>query len=128
MALHPWIPDIPLQETRIPGCCRPPWLRQRLHIPHLCAITRPSYLSSFLCHSCLFAKIRGLILPVVDLLAVARFHLQALVHLRTEFLPVCIAILHTIHPFIQILFHAFIRLADPVPGEVELVVAVVISL
>src|SRR6266545_2132047 len=48
--------------------------------------------------------------------------------LFSQLLPILISILHTIHPLIQISPCRFRGFAHLIPGEVELVVAVIVSL
>ena len=69
-----------------------------------------------------------LILAVIDFLAILRFDLQTFVGLLAKFLPVGVAVFHTIDPFIEIFLSELFRLADLIPCKIELVIAVVIAL
>src|SRR5215216_3460930 len=69
-----------------------------------------------------------LISSIIDLLTIKRFHFQSLVGFAAQFFLVLVSIFHTINPFIQVFPGSVGGFADLIPGEIELIVAVIISL
>src|SRR5208283_572157 len=68
------------------------------------------------------------IFPIIDLITISRFDLQVLMNLVSEFLPVFFTIVDAINPFIQIIFYSIRRIADLVPFQIKLIVAIIIYL